>query len=78
MIIIPDLKKLSLDAVQADFVKHTRAARHQTGCRKILYTFIINLYCAEFERIADLIPTALLMDLIHSGLSFSFNPNCKK
>lgn len=78
MIVIPDLKTLSLDALQADFVKHTSAARHQTGCRKSLYNFVLDLYCKEFERRADLIPTALLLDLISSGLTFSFNPNAKK
>ena len=78
MILIPNFKTLSLEQLNSSYRHTLRKSKAATGGMAIVYSYILQLYTKEFERRADLIPTPLLMDLINSGLTFSFNPKAKQ
>lgn len=72
MILIPKLETLTLEQLNANFCALCKKNRAASGSSKVVIEFTLDLYAKEFERRADLIPTAILMDLINSGLTFSF------
>ena len=73
--ILKDPKKLEIEQLDAEHRYCLRAAKQAKGTTKNLLKFQANRYAKEFERRADMFPIGLIMELIETGVTFSYNQN---